>query len=241
MRWKLLKRRMSISAPRMTVRSHLPWPLRWAVMAVVFGLSAALALWAFEFGKGIAGLDSNAKQELAELRSENAALREEQGKLSSTANTADSLLKTERATQDRLATQIKQLEAENSQLKDDLRFFERLIPANEAQSLAIRALQVETSSPGVYNYRMLVIQTGKNPPDFQGRYEFVMSGTQAGKPWAATFPDAPRQSDVQHKLSFKAYQRVQGTLTLPEGTVLKSLQARVIDRAGVRSTQTARL
>ena len=29
MRWKLLRRRLSISAPRMIVRSHLPWPLRW--------------------------------------------------------------------------------------------------------------------------------------------------------------------------------------------------------------------
>jgi hypothetical protein len=241
MRWKLLKRRMSISAPRMTVRSHLPWPLRWAAMAIVFGLSAALALWAFEFGKGIAGLDSNAKQELAELRAENTALRDEQAKLSSTANTADSLLKTEKATQEQLATQLKQLQAENSQLKDDLRFFEKLIPANEAQALAIRALQVENGAPGMYTYRMLVIQTGKNPPDFQGRYEFVMSGTQGGKPWSATFPEAARQGDPQHKLSFKAYQRVQGTLTLPEGTMLKSLQARVVDRSGVRSTQAAKI
>ena len=32
----------------MIVRSHLPWPLRWVVLAVAFGFSAALALWAFE-------------------------------------------------------------------------------------------------------------------------------------------------------------------------------------------------
>ena len=51
MRWKLLRRRMSISAPRVIVRSHLPWPLRWAVVALALGFSAALALWAFEFGK----------------------------------------------------------------------------------------------------------------------------------------------------------------------------------------------
>jgi len=44
MRLKLLRRRLSISAPRMIVRSHLPWPLRWAVVALMFGFSAALAL-----------------------------------------------------------------------------------------------------------------------------------------------------------------------------------------------------
>jgi hypothetical protein len=68
MRWKLLRRRLSVSAPRMIVRSHLPWPLRWAVVALVFGFSAALALWAFEFGKDIAGLDRGSKEELAQLR-----------------------------------------------------------------------------------------------------------------------------------------------------------------------------
>ena len=70
MRFKLLRRRLSISAPRMIVRSHLPWPLRWAMYAVALGFSAAIALWAFEFGKDIAGLDRGSKEELARLRAE---------------------------------------------------------------------------------------------------------------------------------------------------------------------------
>ena len=56
MRWKLFRRRLSISAPRVAIRSHMPWPLRWVVLALAFGFSASLALWAFEFGKEIAGL-----------------------------------------------------------------------------------------------------------------------------------------------------------------------------------------
>jgi len=54
----------------MIVRSHLPWPLRWAVAAVVLGFSAAIALWAFEFGKDIAGLDRDAKAQAAQLEAE---------------------------------------------------------------------------------------------------------------------------------------------------------------------------
>ena len=56
MRFKLLRRRLTISAPRMAVRSALPWPFRWAVLAIGAGLCAAIGLWAFEFGKEIAGL-----------------------------------------------------------------------------------------------------------------------------------------------------------------------------------------
>lgn len=50
MRFRLLRRRLTISAPRVAVRSALPWPLRWIMLAVVFGFCAAIALWAFEFG-----------------------------------------------------------------------------------------------------------------------------------------------------------------------------------------------
>src|SRR5436190_24218348 len=129
MRWKLMRRRLSISAPRMIVRSHLPWPLRWAVVALVLGFSAAIAMWAFEFGKDIAGLDRNATAELAPLRTEVAQLQAERERTQSIANTADSLLKTEKAAQERLTLQFKQLEAENLALKADLGFFERLLPA----------------------------------------------------------------------------------------------------------------
>src|SRR5213592_3076221 len=102
MRWKLMRRRLSISAPRMIVRSHLPWPLRWALVALVLGFSAAIAMWAFEFGKDIAGLDRNATAELAKLRAEVAKLQDERERMQAIANTADSLLKTEKAAQDRL-------------------------------------------------------------------------------------------------------------------------------------------
>jgi hypothetical protein len=103
MRWKLLRRRLSVSAPRMIVRSHLPWPLRWAVAALVFGFSAALALWAFEFGKNIAGLDRDAKAELTDLRVEVQRLRAENERAISVANTAESVLRAERAAQEKLA------------------------------------------------------------------------------------------------------------------------------------------
>mgnify|MGYP000735789456 CR=1 FL=1 len=55
MRLRLLFRRLTVSAPRMAVRSALPWPFRWAMLAIVLGFCAAIGLWAFEFGKEIAG------------------------------------------------------------------------------------------------------------------------------------------------------------------------------------------
>lgn len=235
MRWKLFRRRLSISAPRMIVRSHLPWPVRWAVLALAFGFSAALALWAFEFGKDIAGLERGAKDELLLLRSEVQRLRDERERAQSIANTADSLLKTERATQDKLMQQIRQAEAEVLALKGDLGFFERLLPA-AGEGLAVRALQAELVQPGQLRYQLLLMQSGKAPTEFKGRYELVAAGTLDGKPWALALPSGAQP------ISLRQYARVEGRLDHPEAAVVKTVQVRVIDsKGGVRATQTVKL
>lgn len=235
MRWKLFRRRLSISAPRVAIRSHMPWPLRWVVLALAFGFSASLALWAFEFGKEIAGLERSSKEELSQLRSELATLRAERERAQSIANTADSLLKTERVTQDRLSQQLRQAEAEILELKADLGFFERLLPA-PGDGMAVRALQAEEVQPGRLRYQMLVMQSGRSPVEFKGRYEFQLAGTLDGKPW--TFTPEP----AQRALALKQHARVEGMLDHPDTAVVKSLQVRVLDSGGnVRASQTIKL
>jgi hypothetical protein len=235
MRWKLFRRRLSISAPRVAVRSHMPWPLRWVVLALAFGFSASLALWAFEFGKEIAGLDRNTKEEMAQLRSELASLKSERERAQSIANTADSLLKTERVTLDRLNTQLRQAEAEIIALKADLGFFERLLPA-AGDGLAVRSLQAEPVQPGQLRYQLLVMQSGRSPAEFKGRYELQLAGTLDGKPW--TFTPQP----AQRALALKQYARVEGMVDHPGSAVVKSVQVRVLDGGGgLRASQTVKL
>jgi hypothetical protein len=235
MRWKLFRRRLSISAPRMIVRSHLPWPLRWVVLAVAFGFSAALALWAFEFGKEIAGLERGAKEDLAQIKAELKTLREERERAQSIANTADSLLRAERATQDKLNQQLRQAEAEVLALKADLGFFERLLPT-AGEGVAVRALQAEALQPGQLRYQMLVMQSGKSPAEFKGRYELQLAGTLDGKPWIFSPQSGP------HALALKQYARVEGLIDHPVPAVVKTVQVRVLDNSGgVRASQTVKL
>jgi hypothetical protein len=236
MRWKLLRRRLSVSAPRMTVRSHLPWPVRWAVAALAFGFSAALALWAFEFGKGIAGLDRDDKLELSELRVEVARLRAENERAASVANTADSLLKAERAAQEKLAQTVRQLEGETQELRANLGFFERLMPA-AGQGLSVRGLKTDVDEPGRLRYQMLVMQSGKDSPEFTGKYEITLSGLLGGKPWSSAATEIARG-----EIKMRQYARVEGVLTYPAEVAVRSLQVRVIDtRNAVRATQALKL
>jgi hypothetical protein len=236
MRWKLLRRRLSISAPSMIVRSHLPWPLRWALAALVLGFSAAIAMWAFEFGKDIAGLDTDAKAELARLRIEVAQLQAEREHALSVANTADSLLRTEKTSQDRLVQQLKQAEAENLALKADLGFFERLLPAGTAAGLGIRGLQAEPAAPGRVRVQLLVMQSGKAPAEFRGRYEVTLLGTLNDKPWSYVPPEGSQG------LRMKQYLRVETTLAYPASAVVQSLQLRVLDASGaVKAVQSVKV
>ena len=236
MRWKLLRRRLSISAPRVMVRSHLPWPLRWAFAAVMLGFSAAIALWAFEFGREIAGLDRGAKEELAKLRAEITRLSGENEQAKSLSNTADSLVRTERATQERLAQQVRQLEADSQRLRQDLGFFERLLPAAQGEGLQVRGLMAEPGDAGRLRYQMLVMQNGRNTTEFTGRYELLLTGQFEGKPWTLALPGGAKP------ISLKQYARVEGLVEHPPGAVIRSVQAKVIDGKGsVLATQTVKL
>jgi hypothetical protein len=235
MRWKLLRRRLSVSAPRMIVRSHLPWPLRWAVAAVVLGFCGAIALWAFEFGKDIAGLDREAEAELVTLRAEVARLRAEHERATGVANSAESLLRAERATQERLAQTVRELEEHKRTLEADLGFYERLLPAGGA-GLAVRGLQAEPRGAGKLRLRMLLTQGGGAKVEFVGRYEVTLNGSQGGKAWSRTQPGDPRELRLRQVL------RVEGLLDHPADAVVKGVQVRVLDEKGaVKATQSVSL
>lgn len=242
MRFRLLRRRLTISAPRMSVRSATPWPLRWALVAIVLGFCAAIGLWAFEFGKDIAGIDGGRTEEVAQLRVELgvvrqqlSAMKDERDKAMSVANTSSTLLTAEKAAQERLSAQNKQLESENRSLRDDLGFFEKLIPTGGAESLAIRGLQADLQDGRQLKWQVLVIQPVKNAPEFNGRLELSFTGLQGGKPWSAPLPGGPQS------LKFRQYGRLEGVFELPPQTVVKGISAKVMEGTVTKAIQSIKL
>ncbi len=235
LKFRLFRRRLTISSQRMAVRSALPWPVRWVMGAVMLGFSAAIALWAFEFGKGIAGLDTNAKDELKQLRSEVIQLRSDRDKAQTVANTSGSLLTAEKAAQEKMATQIKQLESDNRLMRDDLGFFEKLLPAGGGDAASIRSLQAELLSATQLKWQVLVIQSVKNAPDFNGKLDLTIHGTLVGKPWMVNLPGGAQI------LQFKQYRRIEGILDLPPQAVVKTVTAKIVEGTVTRSVQTFKL
>ncbi len=242
MRLRLFLRRLTVSAPRMSVRSALPWPFRWAVFALVLGFCAAMGLWAFEFGKDIAGLDSDSRDELQRARSELASLRvqlsslkAERDRAQGIANTSETLMTSEKGARERLTAVVRQLEADNQRLRDDLGFFEKLIPAGGGEGVVIRGLQAELRDGREIKWQVLVIQARKNPTEFDGRLELTFSGLHNGKPWTAALPGGA--------LSFKLkqYGRLEGVFELPPAVAVKAISAKVLEGSVTRSVQSIKL
>jgi len=202
---------------------------------VLLGFSAAVAVWAFEFGKDIAGLDRNAQQELEQLRREVRMLRTDLSEAQSVANTSDSLLIAERSAQAQLMMQIRQLQTDNEVLRSDLGFFERLIPGSGNDALSIRGLQAERMSETQLKWQVLMIQASKNAPDFKGALEVTFTGTLAGKPWTL------RQAPTPQSVIIKGYLRMEGVVDVPAQAVVENVTAKILQGNSVRSMQSFNL
>jgi hypothetical protein len=145
------------------------------------------------------------------------------------------MITTEKAARERLAAQIRQLEAENRALRDDLGFFQKLIPATGAEGVAIRALQAEVLAGTQLRWQVMVIQPQKNAPEFRGKLELNISGTLEDKPWMIELPGGPQA------LQFRQYRRVEGLVDLPPQAVVKNVSAKVIEGTATRAVQNVKL
>lgn len=243
LRLKLLLRRLSVSAPTMKIKTQVPWPLRMIFLAAVLGLSWAIAMWFFELGRSLTGFNPAAtKEKLTTYREKIEELQAERDELSSKVNAAGSQLNIERAAQNQLVTQVKTLETENIKLKENLAFFESLLPTDTGPAgISIRRLKVETVSPNQLKYRLLLMQGGRGDHEFSGNLQLIVTAVQDGKSAMMSFPNSGSGDADKYALNFKHYQRVEGVLTLPDGVKAKSVQAKIVANGQVRAQQSANL
>jgi hypothetical protein len=127
------------------------------------------------------------------------------------------------------------LEAENRALRDDLGFFQKLIPATGAEGVAIRALQAEVLAGTQLRWQVMVSQPQKNAPEFHGKLQMSLSGTLDGKPWMMDLPGGAQA------LQFRQYRRIEGLVDLPPQAVVKNVSARVVEGTATRAVQSIKL
>jgi hypothetical protein len=242
MKWKLWLRNLSVSAPRVAVRTQLPWAVR-ATLAAVAAALAVMGLFAvYQYGRnlGVPVDHGEVLNALERAREQLRVVKEDRDRYAAAAVQSENQLKVERAAQDQLAQQLKAIEGDNARLRGDLAFFESLLPApSTSRGVVIRSFKLQPDADdNTLRYRLLVQQSGRPDKDFVGAVEVKVNLLQAGRPVSLTLPDAAHPASGPAPLAFRHYQRVEGTFSVPEGATVRSVQVTINSGGEMRAQQT---
>ncbi|MCW5605388.1 MAG: hypothetical protein KIT18_12675 [Burkholderiales bacterium] len=229
---KTLKRKFGIAAPRVTVRTHVPWYLRWlglaAAGALVFGIG-----WAtYDFGMTFAGFrQSEADRALALRDAKIGSQEQELSEMRAKIAHVERQIEIERATYGDLVRQVKALTEENATLKEDLAFFQSLMPASDREgAIMVNRFRLQPEAlPGEYRYRLLLVQTGQRVRDFQGSLQFVLNIEQEGRKVVLTLPPEGERGTKEYQLNFRVFQRIEGTFRIAPDATVQGMQVRVFE------------
>lgn len=204
---RLRGRNTRIAKP-VAVRAKRPW--YWLVLMVLVPLLAgyAIAYWQLsgrdEFHAGV-----TAEQIQADNRaiSQQLVLTERQ-------------LQIERATRSNAIKEMAALQDKILRLKEDVAFYKGIL--DEGGSAGVVQLHsvklVKASKPGGYRYQILLVQNGRHDKMVKGRLRLVL---QDGKSIVRNIEGASGKHNQM--LSFKYYQRIEGTFNVPAGFQAQTL------------------
>lgn len=238
-----LKTRTGISAPRLLVRTHIPWPLRFFMMGALLALGVWGGKWVFERGMELAGFEKyRAEQRLTTLESRKDQLEQENAALRAANQRTAQQIEIEQVAQKDLAKSIKALQDENATLREDNAFFRNLLsPDKGADPVSIYHFKLERNPvlAGEHRYRLLLLKSGKREQEFVGQVQLLITAVgRNGEKLTFTVPEVKAGAAKTIGVSFKYYQRLEGMFQLPDGVSVKTVQVRVFESGAAQPRWT---
>jgi hypothetical protein len=224
-----------VSARRVTVRSAMPWYVRWPGLAGLFAAALLVARSTYDFAAEYAASQRmDGERQAQQLVAGATQLQEEVVRLRANAAKHEREQQIEQASYANLVKQVKSLGEENARLKEDLAFFQTLMPpAGNDSGVVINVFRVQNDVlPGEYHYRLLLTQTGDRAKDFRGRLQFVINMQRDGRTIALILPSDSDKDAALYQVQFRIYQRVDGTFRVDPQAAVKSVQVRVYEEGG---------
>ena len=249
---------------KVAIRSELPWRVKAVLLLaamVLVALIIAGSLIAYSYSRTSTPSDAGSlTAEVEHVRADaKQAIAERDAKLALVAR-LENQQRVDRAAAEQVQAQLRALENENARLKEDLSFFESLLPTPaNAKGVVIRSFRLQAlndserenvrtpasasdrkagEAPQALRYRLLVQQSGRPERDFVGAVSLTVSLQQGGRPWVLQLPDSAIPEAGPQPLAFRHYQRVEGTFELPEGAVVRSVLVKIQSNGEVRTQQT---
>jgi hypothetical protein len=226
-----LRRRFGVAAPKLSVRTHWSWKVKATLLGITAAIFAGLFYGGFDAGRLFAGFNLGKYEEERNRNSaELTALREESNKLRKDVIELTNNAQMAVGAKDVMTKQITTLQQENTQLKEQAAFFEKLMgsKAGSKAGLSVQRLQAERDSLTAYSFRALVVQGSADTP-FKGRMTIAATiVTDNNKRSTINLPEEQPETTSSLALDFKTFQRVSGTIKVPPNAELKSLQVKII-------------
>jgi hypothetical protein len=248
--WRRVRQHFGISAPRMAVRTHVPWWGRGALVVALLAIIAGMWWWGFDFGQIFGGFNrKEVEARLAVLESDATKLRNEASELRARNTRLESELAMTKGAQEALSRQTTELSGENAQLKEELFFLQKLVSdSSKTVGLQIQRIAVEQDGDDMWRYSLLIVRGGSPADEFVGTVVLraTISGAAPGAdapPKVIQLPDDEPEAGPTLSLKFKYYQRVEGRFRVPPGTRVVSVAVRAYEsgQSMPRATRTLSL
>ncbi|HEY9280846.1 MAG TPA: DUF6776 family protein [Eoetvoesiella sp.] len=160
-------------------------------------------------------------------------------------------LAVEESTRRTLEATLQATQNELGRARDQLAFFDQLLPPGPNGAVSVRALDIEQTG-STLRYRVLLMRNAPGGETFNGLMQFVANGLQHGKPVKIQLEPAQAVVNVadvsdagadvnELALSFDQFQRSGGVLSLPEGFVPKTVTLNILEGKAVRVSRTVNL
>ncbi len=153
-------------------------------MALTLGLGLAVGAglgYQYALGPGRPGQMVMLTEE--QVQAQDASLRQREAEarfLRAQLDTADGEIAVERAARQELETQLRASQAEVGRVRDQLAFYEQLLPPGPAGSIDIRGAEFSRVGGGL-RYRVLLMRSGRGESAFSGELRFQANGIQQGQ------------------------------------------------------------
>lgn len=246
MKLRRLRSHFGIAAPRVAIRTQVPWHWRIAAIAGALIVLAVFTGWAYDAGRRLGGLNpASAQEEIARLQEQVSKLEEETARLRAVANSSESNLEIERTTRDQLSRQVKALEEENTKLKVSLAVFENLASGGaKAETISLTRLHVEPDGAGGrYRYRLLASRQGEQAEkDFHGNLQLYLTVQREGGDSAMIIlPGVGDPDAARFAVTFRNFRTLEGHFQIPADAKIKRFEVRLVQGNAVKASQSVTL
>lgn len=211
----------------LVVKPHNPWRVR-----IFIALAATIVIMAgwvlFEYGRFSSGFDSlEAYRERGELLDTQKELEDQVEGLREQKAVLERAAQIEKKAYAELDINLKILQAELLELKEELAFYRGIVsPNNASAGLRLQRFKIEsTGQPRSYRSKVVLTQVLKNHRLARGYVRLSMEGLLNGQLMTLTLKDLTEKHIKEIKYRFKYFQNLEEDLILPEG--FKPLRAMI--------------